>query len=169
MKQLIRSTFVFAFLLVSVSIASARSAKLSDQEKEVMEVVFRLFEGMRQGDSSMVSSVFIEDVRMYTVFGPDRDNKFKVDNVDGFLKAVGTPHETVWDEPIWDYTVQIDGNLAHVWTKYAFYAGDKFSHCGVDDFQFVKTSYGWKVFSLADTRQYQDCDLPPKDQMERGF
>lgn len=147
----------------------AQSSALNDDQKEVMEVVFRLFEGMRQSDSAMVSSVFHEEIRMYTVFGPDRDNKFTVDKVDGFLAAVGTPHETVWDEPIWDYTVQMDGHLAHVWTKYAFYAGDRFSHCGVDDFQLVRTSGGWKIFSLADTRQYTDCDLPPADEMERGL
>ena len=168
MKLFIYSAVALFFLSGAVN-ASAQSSKLNDQEKEVMEVVFRLFEGMRQGDSAMVSSVFMDDVRMYTIFGPDRENKFKVDNVDGFLKAVGTPHETVWDEPIWDYTVKIDGNLAHVWTKYAFYAGDKFSHCGVDDFQMVKREEGWKIFSLADTRQYSDCDLPPQDQMERGL
>ncbi|MEQ9301323.1 MAG: nuclear transport factor 2 family protein [Cyclobacteriaceae bacterium] len=169
MNYVIVSALAALLFFTGQSDVKAQSSELSSQEAEVMEVVFRLFEGMRQGDSSMVSSVFTDDVRMYTVFGPDRDNQFKVDNVDGFLKAVGTPHETVWDEPIWDYTIQIDGNLAHVWTKYAFYAGDKFSHCGVDDFQFVKTADGWKVFSLADTRQYTDCDLPPTDQMERGF
>jgi hypothetical protein len=169
MKHFILSAFTAALFLSGANNAKAQSTELNDQEKQVMEVVFRLFEGMRQGDSSMVSSVFTDDVRMYTVFGPDRDNKFNIDKGDGFLKAVGTPHETVWDEPIWDYTVQMDGNLAHVWTKYAFYAGDKFSHCGVDDFQFVKTADGWKAFSLADTRQYTDCDLPPTDKMERSL
>ncbi|MEM8892958.1 MAG: nuclear transport factor 2 family protein [Bacteroidota bacterium] len=167
--KLLFSTFITIIFLGQSSMLLAQSSELNDQEKEVMEVVFQLFEGMRQGDSSMVSAVMMPDVGMYTVFGADRDNKFNVDNVDGFLKAVGTPHETVWDEPIWDYTVQIDGNLAHVWTKYAFYAGDKFSHCGVDDFQFVKREEGWKIFSLADTRQYKDCDLPSTDQMERGL
>lgn len=169
MKYVIVSAMAALLFFTGQNDVKAQSSALSSQETEVMEVVFRLFEGMRQGDSSMVSSVFTDDVRMYTVFGPDRDNQFKVDNVDGFLKAVGTPHETVWDEPIWDYTVQIDGNLAHVWTKYAFFAGDKFSHCGVDDFQFVKTFDGWKAFSLADTRQYSDCDLPAADKMERGL
>ncbi len=169
MKHVIISALAVLLFFTGQSETLAQSSELNEQEKEVMEVVFRLFEGMRQGDSSMVSSVFTDDVRMYTVFGPDKDNKFNIDNVDGFLKAVGTPHETVWDEPIWDYTVQIDGNLAHVWTKYAFYAGDKFSHCGVDDFQFVRTSEGWKAFSLADTRQYTDCDLPAPDKMERGL
>jgi hypothetical protein len=38
------------------------------------------------------------------------------------------------------YEVQIDDNLAAVWTEYEFYVGKNFSHCGVNAFQLVKNA-----------------------------
>ena len=139
-----------------------------DDEKEIMKVVLRLFDGMRAGDSSMVRSVFHDRVEMYTSF-TDRNGKpdLKKDDVEKFIAAVGTPHDEVWDEPIWDAEVRIDGNLAQVWTKYAFYAGKRFSHCGVDAFHLTRTGTGWKIFHLTDTRQKEGCEVPESIREER--
>ncbi len=133
-----------------------------DQDKQaVMDVILRLFDGMRAGDSDMVRSVFYDQVEMYTST-TDKSGKpvLKKDDVEKFITAVGTPHDEVWDEPIWDYEVRIDGNLAQVWTKYAFYLGKQFSHCGVDAFHLTRTSDGWKIFHLTDTRQREGCEVP---------
>ena len=80
----------------------------------------------------------------------------------GFANAVGTPHDKVWDEKLWDVKILIDRNLATVWTKYAFFLGSDFSHCGVDTFTLAKGAEGWKIIFLADTRQREGCQLPAK-------
>jgi hypothetical protein len=54
--------------------------------------------------------------------------------------------------------VHVDGPLAVVWTDYAFFAGQKFSHCGVDAFQLARTPAGWRIVALADTRKTEGCD-----------
>jgi hypothetical protein len=51
----------------------------------------------------------------------------------------------------------VDGPLAMVWTGYAFYAGPRFSHCGVDAIMLGRTTAGWRILSLADTRQRTGC------------
>lgn len=71
------------------------------------------------------------------------------------------PHDAVWDERIWDTQVRIDGNLASVWTKYAFYLGPQFSHCGIDHFLLFRRAEGWKIIHLADTRRREGCEMPP--------
>ena len=38
--------------------------------------------------------------------------------------------------------------------------GKRFSHCGVDAFQLVKTAAGWKIFQLSDTRRKEKCEIP---------
>ncbi len=129
---------------------------------DAMKVVEALFEGMRLGDSTMVRSVFTKDARWMTILEKDGQPILRTGSVDGFVKAVGTPHEKAWNEPIWDYEVQINGKLAQIWTKYAFYLGENFSHCGVDAFQLFNGNNGWKIFQLTDTRQFEDCELPPK-------
>jgi hypothetical protein len=63
----------------------------------------------------------------------------------------------VWDERLGATTVHVDGPLAVVWAEYSFYAGTKFSHCGVNAFQLVKTADGWRILALTDTRQRTGC------------
>ena len=62
----------------------------------------------------------------------------------------------MWDERIGDVEVHIDGGLATAWVPYAFYLGEEFSHCGANAVHLARTSEGWKIIHLTDTRR-QDC------------
>jgi hypothetical protein len=53
--------------------------------------------------------------------------------------------------------VHVDGPLAVVWADYSFYAGSKFSHCGVDAFQLARTGTTWQIISIVDTWRKQGC------------
>lgn len=133
-------------------------------EKEaVMKPIRTLFEGMKKGDSSLVRQAFAKDITMATVF-KDKAGVPVItheSSLDGFLKAVGTPHADVFNEMIWGEKISIDGNFAQAWTDYAFYLGKKFSHCGVDAFHLFKDKEGnWKIFHLADTRRKDGCNIP---------
>jgi hypothetical protein len=126
----------------------------------VMGTIHRLFDGMRAGDSAMVRSTF--DARIRLISSGARQGKVVTtveSNGDGFVKAVGTPHPDVWDERIRNPRVQIDGALASVWVEYAFFAGTKFSHCGIDHFLLAKDDAGaWKILELSDTRRPTGCE-----------
>ena len=79
-------------------------------------------------------------------------------DIDAFVNAVGTPKDTAWDERIWNVQIDVHGNLASAWMEYAFLVGDRFSHCGVNHFQFSRSAEGnWEAIALADTRQ-RECD-----------
>ena len=137
-------------------------AQSVEEGAAIMEPITKLFTGMNLGDSAMVHAAFTARPTMATVT-KDKTGKpvLRTDDIQKFLKAVGTPHAESWSEPIWDVKIQVDGNLAQVWAKYAFYLGKKFSHCGVDAFQLFKGEDGkWRIFFLADTRQFEQCDIP---------
>jgi hypothetical protein len=40
---------------------------------------------------------------------------------------------------------------------YSFFAGPRFSHCGIDAFQLFRGPGGWKIFQLTDTRRRTGC------------
>ena len=67
------------------------------------------------------------------------------------------PPEQQWDERLLEYRVQIDGNLAHVWTPYEFWFNGNFSHCGANAFTLAKTDDGWKIIHLIDSRRRSSC------------
>jgi putative lumazine-binding protein len=132
-------------------------------EAEVAAVIRRLFDGMRAGDSTVVRSVFHPAARLMTTgVRPDGQPVVRADSIDAFVRAVGTPHEQVWDERIDGLEVRVDGPLATAWMRYTFYAGDRLSHCGVNAFQLFRAAEGWKVIQITDTRRREGCpELPP--------
>jgi hypothetical protein len=159
MKRLSIAVVMIAALAASAPRAQAQAGA----EAEVRATVQRLFDGMRAGDSAAVRSVFHSTARMQRP-AMNREGVPVVQSqpVDGFVQAVGTPHDQVWDERISNLVVQVDGNLAQVWMNFTFYLGGQKRHCGVNAAQLARTPEGWKFIQLADTARMTDCpDLPP--------
>lgn len=158
-----KRAILLSFFLISGCLVIISSLKAQDisEEEAVRRVVERLFEGMRQGDSAMVHSTMMNEVQLYTAARNKKGEPIlHQGSLQSFLNAVGTPHDEIWDEPIWDTEIRVEGHLAQAWTKYAFYLGKQFSHCGVDAFHLFKTENGWKIFHLTDTRKKEGCDIP---------
>lgn len=154
MKKTVTSLlFGLAILLADTSLAQ------NTDQQAITATINQLFEGMRNTDSTLVRAVFAPNARMQTVM-LNKEAKPVIrteENINGFVKTIGTPHKDVYDERIGQLDIKIDGGmLAQVWTTYEFWIGEKFSHCGVDIFTMAKTDLGWKIIYLADTRR-KDC------------
>lgn len=138
----------------------------STDEEGITKLLAKLFRGMELGDSAMVSSTFTKNATMVTVSQALPGSKETVvrqnpNALKDFLNAVGTPHDEIWYEEIWDIKIQADGDFAQVWCDYAFYRGKKnFSHCGADAFHAYKGSGGWKFFHLAYSIRKEGCNIP---------
>jgi hypothetical protein len=160
-------TIIAALLLLASGQALCqKKTRYTAEQKEVLTVVFDMFEGMRKADTTGFHRMFTPNAQLHTVMDREPGNEsLRSDNLSAFFSAMAKPREIVYDEPLWDMVVEIDGRLAHVWTKYAFFAGEKFSHCGVDAFHLFKDKDGfWKIFELVDTRHFgeENCTLPKK-------
>jgi hypothetical protein len=139
-------------------LATKLPAQASDAEREaVLAPVYQLFDGMRKGDSAVVRAAFHPRAFLASALVRQGKPTLQVDTLDAFIRAVGTPHDEVWDERLHGEKVEIDGPLASVWTEYSFYAGDRFSHCGVDAFQLARMPGGWRIIALTDTRRSEAC------------
>ena len=64
-------------------------------------------------------------------------------------------------ERMWDPEVRIDGDLATLWAPYDFHLGERFSHCGIDAFQFVREGGAWKMIAVTFTRRTTGCEARP--------
>jgi hypothetical protein len=152
----------FMFLLISFFVVIRAATQSVEDKRAVMKPIKQLLEAMQKADSASLHQAFTHDVTVATL-GTDKDGKPFIryeSSLDRLLKAVGTPHAQVFNEMIWDEKVSIDGNLAQVWTNYAYYLGKKFSHCGANAFHLVKVEGSWKIFHLAITRQSEGCKIP---------
>jgi hypothetical protein len=160
MKRFALTSCGFVLLVLAPQMVLSQTAS---EERAVMKVVERLFDAMRAGDSAMARSAFHADARLIGTAGRGGKPQLQVSPIDGFIQAIGAPHEHVWDERIWGSEVRIDGPLATVWTHYAFYLGDRLSHCGADAFQLFLSDDGWKIVSLVDSRRAEGCTDASRD------
>lgn len=145
-------------LIIFVLLLSVRAFAQQTERDAIKQTVNTMFDAMRKSDSTMLRSTFAKGIVFQTVANKkDGSVILETDNPDEFIKAVGTPHNGVWDERISITDIKIDGDLASVWAPYKFYLDDKFSHCGVDVFQLMKTNSGWKIIYVADTRRKDNC------------
>lgn len=136
---------VVVALLGPVPQAAAQTA----EEQAVVQVVNDLFDGMREKDAAKIRGVFAPGARLA---GLNREGGVRYTTGEEFVMATAEMTRSV-DERVWDWEVQIDGNLAQVWTKYDVLVDGNFSHCGVDAFQMFNVAGEWKIFHLADTRR----------------
>jgi len=159
---MIYSKYILSAIFIYFITNSLHSQKNESNKDSVLvhNAIIKLFDGMREGDSAKVHSVFYDNVRMLTSFRlKTGESKLNEDSLPGFLQAVGNGHQEIWDERISNTIIQIDGDLAQVWTDYSFFADRTFSHCGVDAFQLVKDKEGqWKIINLIDTRRKTGCE-----------
>jgi hypothetical protein len=149
-------------LFALLSFCSMHLRAQSTDEQQIQQVIENLFIGMKTKDTAMVRNVFYETVTMATAFkGRDQKSVLRRESsIEGFVVSVGIPRADALNEEIWNLEIKVDGDLAQAWCDYAFYVGNRFSHCGVDAFQLFRTEKGWKIFHLADTRRPADCKIP---------
>jgi hypothetical protein len=60
-------------------------------------------------------------------------------------------------EKLIDPRVDVRGTMASVWSYYTFYRGDRFSHCGYDNFDMAKVDGQWRVVNLSYTVEPEGC------------
>ena len=145
--------------VVSAAPAS-ESRQLLDDPGEVEEVVRALFDAMRARDGQKVGALFVEGAILQSAGERDGEPRLSKLPAAKFAEAVTNAEGDMWDEKIWNLNIQVDNRLASAWMDYAFFLGEKFSHCGVNSMQLFKGEDGWKIIYLADTRRQEPCEIP---------
>ncbi len=135
---------------------SLNAQSLELEEQQIMTPIHLLFKGMEKADTALIRKAFAKNVIMKVV----SEKGTKKESLDNFLNQIaskepGTPN---WIEKIYNTEIRMDGHLAHVWTDYNFYVGDRFSHCGVDSFALIKLDDEWKIVYIKDTRRQENCE-----------
>ncbi|MDH3732352.1 MAG: nuclear transport factor 2 family protein [Gemmatimonadota bacterium] len=141
-------------------LATPVEAQAPDEEASVLAVIDALFDAMRANDGEAVSAVFADGAYLIQTEAGDGSPRINFIPATDFASMVGNATQPL-DEPYWDPVVQIHDHLAAVWVKYAFFLNEDLSHCGVDAFILARSPDGWKIASLADTRERVNCELPP--------
>jgi len=63
-----------------------------------------------------------------------------------------------YKETLLDPAVEIDGDIAMVWSRYVFTVDGKPQHCGVDHFDLVRENGAWKVQNVTWSSRTTGCE-----------
>ena len=147
-------------IVVFVFFFSGNISAQSENEINIKKVIKLFFKGLQSGDTITIKKNLTSNSILQTTH-IDKEGKsiLRTENLDQFLKAVASKKaEDIWEEKLLSYNIQVDGNMANVWTPYEFYLNNDFSHCGVNSFQlYLNDSGQWKIIYLIDTRRRKDC------------
>lgn len=144
-------------LLFFASIAI--SAQASQEQKAIKKVIETFFEGLHQGDSTLMRTTMHQDVKIQTTFSTEKgENMLRNQSKLSLLTGVANKKpEMNYLEKLSSYSIKIDGNLASVWTPYEFYVNDNFSHCGANSFQLFNNNGQWQIIYIVDMRRRENC------------
>lgn len=126
----------------------------TSEEDLVKASINGLFDGMKTSDSTKINKAFSKNAVLQTI---TKNGEVKNENIKDFAISISKAKKGSLEEKINFSNILIDGNLASVWTPYEFYYQGKFSHCGVNSFQLVKSNNEWKIQYIIDTRRKDNC------------
>jgi hypothetical protein len=137
-------------LIVIAAVTTTSTLVAQDEQAIVRETVQRFFDSMATRDTAMAREAMLaEGLSFSTIVTPDgpKVNAFSHrDYLDGL--ATGTDQ---WLERMWDAEIRVHGTIATVWAPYEFHINGELSHCGIDAFNLVKTSSGWRIAGIVYT------------------
>lgn len=159
---------IFFTLLTTLSLPASAQLARPSAEQELIATISSFFDAMRARDTTGLRALFYPEATMFTIATDSTGKAVHIrGDVERYLKAVGTPNENTLDERIYSYQVRVDGALGSVLTDYAFYLGENFSHCGLNNFTLIETEAGWKITSVTDTRRREGCTESPEGKINR--
>ncbi|MBK9154887.1 MAG: hypothetical protein IPM25_11840 [Chloracidobacterium sp.] len=152
----------FAFLAFLATIMSVPTfAQKADDKGLVLGVVQTLFDEMAAANAPGILATGTADNQLVAIQkGRDGKNRISAINGEQFTKFFTKPGAI--KEVMYDPKVVIDGDWAMVWGRYVFFAEGKLSHCGINQFNLVRTDAGWKIANGASTIDPNACNEKEK-------
>lgn len=137
-----RAIAIVSVMLVFAGPALAQSA--ATERDAVLNVVQTFFDTMTAKDVEGARAILQPQGRFHAI--RIRDGKPDVrafSNEEYFADLTASKQQM--RERIWEPDVRVSGLIAAVRAPYDFWLDGKFSHCGVDQFDLIKTEDGWKI------------------------
>jgi hypothetical protein len=147
---------------VLLFIALTSFFKLAAQQRDpsgVRQTIDHFFEGFHARDSMVMKEVLSPSLKLRSI-SRDQEGQpvMRIVPISNFLMSMASLPDTLrFSEKLLDYTINVDGDMAHAWTPYAFYLSGDLHHCGVNSFQLFHDGTAWRIIALSDTRRTEGC------------
>jgi hypothetical protein len=158
MKKIL--SFLIIFLISSFSMKAQNNSpnnKSDAKARDAVAVIDRLWEAMQTKNADTIRSLFTPEGQLVAVDRPrtgDDASKTRVFTAEAFAKMI-VEGKGEYIERMPQPEAKIFGDAAIVFGRYTFHVGNKFSHCGTNTFNLVRTSEGWRIANGVSTLEFQ--------------
>ncbi len=123
----------------------------------VLAPIDRMFAALTAKDGPTLLAQTLNEGRATAVLTlPDGTRAVRSRSWADFAKGIGDGPSRL-EERLINPVVEIDGDIAMVWSNYVFLIDGKLSHCGVDHFDMVRDAGGWKILNITWTQRQTGC------------
>jgi hypothetical protein len=138
-----------------------QEGSLEAERAAVLQTLERMFTAMADRDVEGYAATLVPEGRYSRHLvdsGASRPLRMltNAQDIEEFKAGTGRWHERIW-QPI----VHVHPPIAVVWAPYDFHVDGVFSHCGVNNFQFLRVDGAWKVTNASWTVEKEGCAPSP--------
>lgn len=154
-------------MLLALLLASADTPKLpkwnplpmdGSAEAAVMAPINAMFAGLEARDGAMIlAQAWPEGGATIVAEKPDGSRSVQHLSWADFAGGI-KPGPEHYREKLLDPAIEIDGDIAMVWSRYVFTIDGKADHCGVDHFDLIREKGAWKVLSVTWSERTTGCE-----------
>jgi hypothetical protein len=128
-----------------------------DDTTAVMAPINRMFAGLAARDAAAITAqIRPEGAATVAVEKADGTRAIRHLSWSEFTAGI-KPGPEKFEERLTDPAVEIDGDIAMVWSPYVFLIDGKPQHCGVDHFDLVRESGAWKILNVTWSQRTTGC------------
>jgi len=155
-----RACVLLMFMAIAAPAAAQTTPVKEDDKAAVIAAVQKFFDTMASRDVEGARSVLMADGKLFAVRDQNGQPTSRGASIQGYLDGLGKRKQE-YRERMWSPEVRIHGPIAALWTPYDFWVDGKFSHCGIDAFDLIKTPEGWKISGGVYTVERTGCAPSP--------
>lgn len=128
----------------------------SVEEQQVLAPINRLLAAIASGDrQALLAEVRPEGGATAAFNLPDR-HKISRESWTEYSTSIGGGPNRIAQRLV-DPAVEIDGDIAMVWSPYVFTVNGRVEHCGSEHFDLVRESGAWKVLNATWSERNINC------------
>jgi hypothetical protein len=130
----------------------------ASEEGQVLAPVQRLFDALAAKSPQAVLAEVRPDGRATAVVEKsDGTRTISTNDWPSFAQRLATPGPRLAERLTGTPAVEIDGDIAMVWSGYVFTVDGKTSHCGTDHIDLIREGARWKILNITWTQRTTDC------------
>jgi hypothetical protein len=129
------------------------------EEQSVLVPVNRLLAAIASGDRQALLAEVRPEGGATAAFDLPGRHKVSRESWTEFSTSTGGGPNVIAERLI-DPAVEIDGDIAMVWSSYIFTVNGQVQHCGIDHFDLVRENGVWKVLNATWSERNTNCPTP---------